>query len=53
MQVIIPIDDGYGKVEVFRQKRDEYGKPGLLRNRNPLLGFRVYTVLFEDYTIRE
>ena len=52
MQVMLPMDDGYGKSKVIIRNRG-YGKnPIGVRNNDPLLYYRVYTVEFYNGKLR-
>ena len=44
MQVMLPIDDGYGKEKAAVRKRDTDGNTVGYRNRNIIIDPRVYTV---------
>ena len=51
--MIITIDEKYGKLKVFIQKRYEDGNLIGVKNSNPTLNSRVYTVKFDDKTLCE
>ena len=51
--MMLPMDDRYGKIKVFIQKRDAERKRVVVRNRNPLLNPRVYAVDVDDGMLHE
>ena len=53
LQVIIPIDNGYGKSKVFGQKKDDSGNPIGSKKKNHLLDSMFYTVQFYYGILRE